>query len=303
MVLDEIEVASNAILSSGLVAFPTETVYGLGANAFDASAVKKIFLAKGRPSDNPLIVHVHSKEQVMDFVKEIPETAEKLINEFWPGPLTFVLNSNGKIPSEVTAGLKTVAVRMPKNKIALELIKCADVPIVAPSANLSGKPSPTIAEHVIEDLNGKIDVIIDGGSVNIGLESTVIDLTKKIPVILRPGKISKKQIEKVIGEVKEHKKIDIDKPLSPGMKYRHYAPKAKVVVIKDDNEIKYYSKKFPYLKIKYLKYGSSSKMAKNLFKDFRLTDKLRYDLILVKEIDDDDFSSAVMDRLRKASEE
>jgi L-threonylcarbamoyladenylate synthase len=300
--LDKISIASEVIKNSGLVAFPTETVYGLGANALDANAVKKIFIAKGRPSDNPLIVHVHSKEQVIDLVKEIPKKAEKLINAFWPGPLTLILKSNGTIPKEVTAGLSTVAVRMPNHKIALELIKNANVPIVAPSANLSGKPSPTIAEHVIEDLKGKIDVIIDGGSVNIGLESTVIDLTKKDPIILRPGKITKNQIQEIIGNVKENKKIDVLKPLSPGMKYKHYSPNAKVIIIKNEKEIASYSKKFPYLKIKFLKYASSKNMGKNLFKDFRLMDKLKYDIILVKEIDDDDFSKAVMDRLSKASE-
>ena len=300
--VDKIKQAAVVIKNGGLVAFPTETVYGLGANAFDSNAVKKIFKAKGRPSDNPLIVHISDMEQLSSLVQNVPLLAEKLIKVFWPGPLTIILESNGKIPDLVTAGLSTVAIRMPKNQIALDLIKKANVPIVAPSANLSGKPSPTIVDHVIEDLKGKVDIIVDGGDVNIGLESTVVDLTKEIPEILRPGKITKSQLEDVVGEVKEIKHLDVKKPKSPGMKYKHYSPNAKVIIIKNEDEISKISKNHPHLKIKHLKYLSSIAMGKNLFKDFRDADKKGFDLVLVNEINDENFGEAIMDRLRKASE-
>lgn len=299
--LNKLKEAAKVIVNGGLVAFPTETVYGLGANAFNKNAIKKIFLAKGRPGDNPLIVHIYKKEQLFDLSEDVPSKAQKLINYFWPGPLTIILKKSSLVPDEVTAGLQTVAIRMPKNKIALNLIKMADLPIAAPSANLSGKPSPTTGKHVIDDLNGKIDLIIDGGKVNIGLESTVVDLTSDIPEILRPGKITKKQLEKIIGKVNGPNKNKTEKPKSPGMKYRHYSPKAKVLIAKNNQDVEKICKKYNNEKIKQLKYINKSHMAKNLFKDFRLADKKGYTLIIVKEIKDQDFGNAIMDRLRKAS--
>ena len=222
------------------------------------------------------------------------------MKKFWPGPLTIIMKKSKLVPVIVTCGLDTVAIRMPDNKTALALIKEAKFPIAAPSANLSGKPSPTTAEHVIDDLNGKIDKIIDGGKVNIGLESTVIDLTQNPPIILRPGKITHKQIEKIIGKVQKNNKEFIKKPKSPGMKYKHYSPRAKVIIIKDKKEIKEICKRYPNKNIKQLKYGSEIEMAKNLFKDFRDADKKCYEIIVVEEIEDKEFGCAIMDRLRKA---
>lgn len=225
-----------ALLRAGeIVAFPTETVYGLGANAFDEQAVAKIFSAKGRPADNPMIVHVCDAKQLKEVVSEVPANAFALIKKFWPGPLTLVLKKSAKIPSNVTAGLDTVAVRMPSNKIALALIKECGFPIAAPSANTSGKPSPTTAQHVYDDLKGKIHLIIDGGLCEVGLESTVLDLTKGRLVILRPGKVTAEELEKVIGKIVvnfgfSHANTK-EKPASPGMKYRHYSPKAELILV------------------------------------------------------------------------
>jgi len=299
--ISKIKEASNIIKKGGLVAFPTETVYGLGANGLDKKAVKKIFLVKGRPQDNPLILHISEIKQIDSLVNEIPNNAKKLIKRFWPGPLTIILKKTKIVPDIVTCGLDTVAIRMPDNKIALELIKHAGVPIAAPSANISGRPSPTNAKHVAEDLMGSIDMLIDGGSVSIGIESTVIDLTQNPPVILRPGKITQKQIEKIIGKLQDKNKEFIKIPKSPGMKYKHYSPNAKVIIIKDGKEIKKIIKKYSEKKIKQLNYTDKIKMAKNLFKDFREADKKSYDIIVVKEVEDKGFGCAIMNRLRKAS--
>lgn len=294
----KIRKAAEIIKKGDVVAFPTETVYGLGANALDKKAIKKIFIAKGRPQDNPLIVHIHSKKNVSKLVDEIPKNAKKLMKKFWPGPLTIILKKNKSIPKNATANLPTIAIRMPKNKIALELIKQSKVPLVAPSANISGKPSPTKSEHVIEDLNGKIGMIIEGGKTDIGLESTVIDLTQKIPEILRPGKITRKQIENVIGKINVNQKSS--KCKSPGTKYKHYSPKAKVIITKDEKDVRNICKKNPNKKIKQLKYPNEKTMAKNLFDDFRKADKEGYDIILVKEIKNDGLGHAIMNRLKKA---
>ncbi|MFW6283634.1 MAG: L-threonylcarbamoyladenylate synthase [Minisyncoccales bacterium] len=297
----KINVAANIIKNSQLVAFPTETVYGLGANGLDKKAVKKIFIAKGRPQDNPLILHVCNQEQIKTLVKEIPIKAKKLMDKFWPGPLTIIFKKSKIVPKIITGNLNTVAIRMPKNKIALELIKESGYPLAAPSANLSGKPSPTSAKHVFDDLKGKIPLIMDGGKVEIGIESTVIDMTSKIPQILRPGKITKKRIEKIIGKIKKTAFLKTKKPKSPGMKYKHYSPKAKVIIINSLKEKKEIILKYPQKKIKFLKYESVIKMAKNMFNDFRLCDQKGYDIILVKEIKDKEFGFAIMDRLKKAS--
>ena len=232
---------AGEILRNGeLVAFPTETVYGLGGNALCEDASKKIYAAKGRPSDNPLIVHIADKDMVYELATDISESAKKLMEKFWPGPLTLVFKKTDIVPLGTTGGLDTVAIRMPDSKEALELIKEANVPIAAPSANTSGRPSPTEASHVVEDLNGKIAMIIDGGSVGIGIESTIVDVSGDSPMILRPGYITKEMIESQIGKVLVDKVVEAKAveeisnddytPKAPGMKYKHYAPKADFVM-------------------------------------------------------------------------
>lgn len=236
--MEVIREAGHILKEGGLVAFPTETVYGLGANALDAAASKKIYAAKGRPSDNPLIVHVSSFQHMEGIVSGMPQTARRLAKAFWPGPLTMVLNKNGKVPYETTGGLDTVAVRMPSNKIALALIREGGGYIAAPSANVSGRPSPTLAGHVYEDMAGRIPLILDGGEVGIGIESTIVDLTGDIPVILRPGYITMDMIAEVVGNVRIDPGLMAEngsiRPKAPGMKYRHYAPKAEMAIIEGE---------------------------------------------------------------------
>lgn len=227
--------AGRILRAGGLVAFPTETVYGLGADALQAEASKKIYAAKGRPSDNPLIVHICNMADLEQIVLEIPQVARILADKFWPGPLTMILRKNEKVPYETTGGMDTVAVRMPSNKTALALIREGGGYIAAPSANTSGKPSPTLAEHVYEDLKDRIPLILDGGAVGIGIESTIIDLTEDVPVVLRPGFITLEMLKKAIGEVRMDPGISAEhadiRPKAPGMKYRHYAPKAEMVLV------------------------------------------------------------------------
>ena len=229
--------AAKILQKGGLVAFPTETVYGLGANGLDSEAAGRIYAAKGRPSDNPLILHIASMEELPGIVREIPETAKKLAKRFWPGPLTMIFPKADCVPDGTTGGLATVAVRMPKHPIALALIACAGLPIAAPSANRSGRPSTTTAWHVKEDMDGQIDCIIDGGEVGVGLESTIVDVTGEKPMMLRPGYITKEMLEEAVGEVFLDPVITATqpdptiKPKAPGMKYRHYAPKAELVVV------------------------------------------------------------------------
>lgn len=235
------EQAADILKKGGLVAFPTETVYGLGGNALDPEASKRIYAAKGRPSDNPLIVHVADVEAVELLAEEVSERAKRLMEAFWPGPLTVILKAGPVVPRETTGGLSTVALRMPDHPVALELIRAAGLPIAAPSANTSGRPSPTRAEHVAEDLDGRIDMILDGGDVGIGVESTIVDLTGEAPVILRPGYITRSMLEAVLGEVmidpaivriNEGQLMKSDEPpKAPGMKYRHYAPKAPLTLV------------------------------------------------------------------------
>ena len=227
-------VCGKLIREGGLVAFPTETVYGLGANGLDGSAVERIFEAKGRPSDNPLILHVAKKSDVKDLWRHVPDEARRLMDAFWPGPLTLIFVKSDIVPDEVTAGLSTVAVRMPEHKTALALIRAAGVPIAAPSANLSGRPSPTTAEHVLEDMDGRIDAVIDGGPCRVGVESTVLTLVGK-PTILRPGGITREMLEQVIGPVEVSPAVlrplaEGETAASPGMKHKHYAPDAEVIV-------------------------------------------------------------------------
>ncbi|WP_303864692.1 L-threonylcarbamoyladenylate synthase [Alkalibaculum bacchi] len=236
--MELIRQAADIINNKGTVAIPTETVYGLGADGLDEEAVKKIYIAKGRPSDNPLILHISNMNMLEKLVEEIPEKAKLLAKTFWPGPLTMIFKKSSIIPEVITAGLETVAIRMPSNNIARCLIEEANTPIAAPSANISGKPSPTKAKHVIEDLDGRIDAIITSDDSTIGLESTVIDLTEPIPTILRPGAITFEAIKEVIGQVQIDQAIlhqtKLIKAKSPGMKYKHYAPKAPMKIIKGD---------------------------------------------------------------------
>ncbi len=226
--------AAKLLRSGECVAFPTETVYGLGADATNQAAVQKIYEAKGRPSDNPLIVHIARREQMDPFVASYPVKAIQLMEKFWPGPLTVILPlKKDSLATNVSAGLSTVGVRMPEHPVSLALIDAANIPVAAPSANRSGKPSPTTASHVIEDLDGKIAGIIDGGATGVGLESTVIDCSLDIPVILRPGGVTKEQIEQIIGpvDIATNNTKETEKPKAPGMKYTHYAPKAPVYLI------------------------------------------------------------------------
>ncbi|MBR5356944.1 MAG: threonylcarbamoyl-AMP synthase [Lachnospiraceae bacterium] len=236
-----IKEAGDVLKKGGLVAFPTETVYGLGGDALNPDSSKKIYAAKGRPSDNPLIVHISNLKALEKIVKDIPEDALKLADKYWPGPLTMIFNKNDVVPKETTGGLETVAVRMPSNKIARALIDASGGYIAAPSANLSGRPSPTVAKYVIEDMNGRIDIILDGGESDVGLESTIVDFTEGKPMILRPGFITQKMLEEALSEKVEWDRAIIDAdsktpPKAPGMKYRHYAPKGELVIVEGNKE-------------------------------------------------------------------
>ncbi len=231
----KLEEAGAIIKAGGLVAFPTETVYGLGGDALNPASSKKIYAAKGRPSDNPLIVHIADMEALPPIVAEIPEQAKRLAEVFWPGPLTMIFRKSDLVPRETTGGLDTVAVRMPVHKVAREFIRAAGGYVAAPSANLSGRPSPTVAKYVAEDMDGRIEMIIDGGDVEIGLESTIVDMTVEEPMILRPGYITKEMLEEVLEMVEEDctlMRADSGQaPKAPGMKYRHYAPKGDLTIV------------------------------------------------------------------------
>ena len=237
---EELGEAAGILRSGGLVAFPTETVYGLGGNALDEDAAGKIYAAKGRPSDNPLIAHVSCMEEVAPLVKEIPEAGRKLMEAFWPGPLTMIFPKSEKVPYGTTGGLDTVAIRMPDDPVANRLIALAGVPVAAPSANTSGRPSPTTADHVWQDMNGRIEMIIDGGPVGIGVESTIVDVSSAIPSVLRPGAITMEMLAEVLGEVSVDPAIlgplsaDV-RPKAPGMKYKHYAPKADLTLVEPED--------------------------------------------------------------------
>lgn len=239
---NDIEKAGKILSEGGLVGIPTETVYGLAADALNGKAVAEIFKAKGRPMDNPLIVHIHSVEDIEKFslAKSFPEKAKALAEAFWPGPLTIIVPKGKNIPEEVSAGLDTVAIRLPEHPVARAIIKSANTPLAAPSANISGSPSPTTAQHVMNDMNGKIHAVLDGGHCSVGLESTVITVATDVPRLLRPGGITVEQLEAVIGEIEIddavlNKLQDNEKATSPGMKYKHYAPKAKVVLLKGES--------------------------------------------------------------------
>ena len=238
---EHLKEAAEILKRGDLVAFPTETVYGLGANALDESAAKKIYAAKGRPSDNPLIAHISDLEMIEPLISYFPEKGRKLAEAFWPGPLTMIFPKSEIVPYGTTGGLDTVAIRMPSDPVAAELIRLAGVPVAAPSANTSGRPSPTMAEHVYQDMNGKIDMILDGGPVGIGVESTIVDVTGEIPMLLRPGAITMEMLRETVGAVEIDPAIvgpmsaDM-RPKAPGMKYRHYAPKAELTLVEGEAE-------------------------------------------------------------------
>lgn len=240
--IDEVQIiqAGRILKQGGLVAFPTETVYGLGGDALNENSSAKIYAAKGRPSDNPLIVHIADMDALGPLVKEIPKEAYLLAETYWPGPLTMIFHKSDAVPYATTGGLDTVAVRMPSHKTAQALIRAAGGYVAAPSANRSGRPSPTVAQYVIEDLEGRVDMIIDGGEVNIGLESTIIDLTGDKPMILRPGYITEAMLSEVVGAVSTDKTIldshSKEAPKAPGMKYRHYAPKGSLTIVEGDRD-------------------------------------------------------------------
>ena len=238
--MEAIRRGGDILKQGGLVAFPTETVYGLGGDALNPQASMKIYAAKGRPSDNPLIVHIAEFDKLAPIVAEVPEKAKILAEKYWPGPLTMILPKSDLVPQETTGGLDSVAVRFPSDRIAQELIKAAGGYVAAPSANTSGRPSPTTAQHVEEDLGEAIEMIIDGGQVGIGLESTIVDFTEDVPVVLRPGYISLEMLQETLGDVRMDKGLIASdskvRPKAPGMKYRHYAPKADLAIVEGPEE-------------------------------------------------------------------
>ena len=323
---EQLHKVADMLKTGKTVVFPTETVYGLGANALDPEAAKKIYEAKGRPSDNPLIVHISKKEDVDFLARNISQDAKLLMEAFWPGPLTLILDKSDNVPIETTGGLMTVAIRMPSNPIARKLIDLAGVPIAAPSANISGRPSITSSKYLVEELCERVDAIIISEDSEIGLESTVIDMTASTPVILRPGKIGKTEIEKIL-----NKEIELDPslkdenaaPKSPGMKYKHYSPNATVIVVTgslDEMKLKINQKlsldknKSDKVKVVCLEdrvsvydgYGiswgkNSQEAAKNLFKILRLMDEQNIEVVYFEALNSDEISEAVMNRLIKAA--
>ena len=332
--IEFIREASKILKNGGLVAFPTETVYGLGGDATDKEASRKIYQAKGRPSDNPLIVHIAKFEQLEQITKDLPESARKLADAFWPGPLTMVCNKNQVIPYETTGGLDTVAVRMPNNPVALALIEESGCMIAAPSANTSGRPSPTKASHVYEDLSGKIEAILDGGPVDIGLESTIVDLTEDVVTILRPGYINMDMLRDVVGEVRMDPGIVYNdkgttggaKPKAPGMRYKHYAPKGDLTIVagEDSKVVETINKlalegieagkkvgiiateetKNKYSCGEVLVIGDRAdekSIAHNLYNILREFDELDVDLIYSESFATPNMGQAIMNRLLKAA--
>ncbi|HLQ72678.1 MAG TPA: L-threonylcarbamoyladenylate synthase [Bacillota bacterium] len=321
---DEIIEEAAAMINAGeLVAFPTETVYGLGADALSDEAVERIFQAKGRPQDNPLIAHVATQEQLLSLVTSVPPFVEQLIYHFSPGPITYVLPSNGTCASRVTAGLSTVAIRIPDHPVALALIKASGRPIAAPSANTSGKPSPTEASHVIEDLSGKIAGILDGGQTGIGMESTVVDCTSNVPIILRPGGVTADEIRKVVGEVKiaNAQSTEEKKPLSPGVKYRHYSPDVPLTLMRpsvthmqqyiDDAQangkivgvLASDALSRQLIARKTFALGSDlSQIAKNIYRGLRSFSHEEVDEIICETFPKEGIGIAIMNRLERAAE-
>lgn len=327
---EAIALAAELIRQGEIVAFPTETVYGLGADATDATAVAKIFAAKGRPSDNPLIVHVADWDQLAGVVSEVPAAARMLMERFWPGAITFVLPKRPNVPDAVTCGLNTVGVRMPSHSVALAIIKAAGVPVAAPSANQSGRPSPTSAEHVLEDLFGRVPLVLDSGETGVGLESTVIDMTVDPPVLLRPGGVTLEQICAEIGPVEVAAAVlgaeAGEAPRSPGMKYTHYAPKAQVLVVEGpvlsmQSKIRDLSEEFEaegkkvgimcsaesrgvYQAKVVLEYGTREDLAgvaSDLFSTLRAFDRHGVDVVLAEAVPATGIGLAIMNRLRRSA--
>ncbi|GHU85861.1 threonylcarbamoyl-AMP synthase [Clostridia bacterium] len=315
---EELEKISERLHGGAVVAIPTETVYGLAADAMNQEAVKKIFEIKGRPCDNPLIVHISNIKMLNNLILDFPNAAKKLINAFWPGPLTLVLKKNKKVPDVVTAGLDSVAVRMPEHKVALSIIEHANLPLAAPSANLSGFPSPTTARHCVDDLGSKVDLIIDGGSCKVGVESTIVLMTERPYKILRPGVITRHQIEEVIGRVETLQKYEgrIGDVCAPGIKYKHYSPNAEVVliggklsefvtqvsaVLDEHSCAMVFTGEKPNLNCMCFEYGKrfdSAELARNLFAVLRKVDELGFKRVFVRAPSPD---YAVYDRLMRAT--
>ncbi|MGI6039525.1 MAG: threonylcarbamoyl-AMP synthase [Clostridiales bacterium] len=322
-----IQKAAEILRSGGLVAFPTETVYGLGANAMDSAAVHRIFKAKGRPQDNPLIAHVADVSGLELLCRDIPPAAYTLCELYWPGPLTLVLRSSGKVAPEVSAGLDTIAVRSPNHPVANALISACDIPIAAPSANISGSPSPTEARHVHADLDGKIDAILDGGSCKVGLESTVLDLVSDPPRILRPGGITLEQIKKVCSDAVYDEAVFSEVSpntmvRSPGMKYRHYAPQADMIILRGNSDdaarfirsraalnpniaVLCYQEELPLYKgLNAVSYGPEVQydiLSQNLYSALRALDEAEPDIIFARCPEGNDAAAAIENRLKRAS--
>lgn len=335
--LSHLQQAAEILRKGGLVAFPTETVYGLGADALNPEAVEKIFVAKGRPFDNPLIVHVANPKDVKPLVRKIPDVATALMELFWPGPLTLIFPKSDLVPNSVSAGLDTVGIRIPAHSVALALLKAARIPIAAPSANLSGRPSPTSSAHVLKDLNGKIDAVIDGGKTSVGLESTVLDITGQVPAILRPGGVTYEQLEEVLGHVEMDPALiqpELNAALksrSPGMKYTHYAPRAEIwivvgteeqvakklrslvgenraagkrVGIMSTEEMLFFSREYNLKPDHWEILGSKDDLtgiATRLYQALRNCDRYHLDIVFAQTVPETGIGVAIMNRLHKAA--
>lgn len=325
---DLIAVFATMLAGGKTVIFPTETVYGLGANALDEDAAAKIYQAKGRPSDNPLLVHVADKEDVYDLVENIDKRANLLMDKFWPGPLTIVFKKKDIIPARTSGGLDTVAIRMPSDQVARDLIRQAGVPIAAPSANISGRPSPTKPEHIIRDMDGRVDGILVGGPCNYGVESTIVDLSDDIAMVLRPGSVTLEMLREVLGQVdldpSLKNKDDNVKAKAPGMKYKHYSPQAQVYIVKADDQEDFAkrvdvlcvdnakkglktgvmtmsSDKHPYQAKVFDLGGSDTEVAKNLFDSLISLDRESIDIAYVPYFEERGIGVAIMNRLKKAA--
>ena len=321
---EDIEKGAQIIKDGGLVAFPTETVYGLGANGLDAEAAGKIYTAKGRPSDNPMILHIAEKEELLKLTDSLTEDMKILMEKFWPGPLTMVVPAKPIVPKVTTGGLNTVAVRMPVNQVALALIKASGVPLAAPSANASGKPSPTTGLHVMDDLNGRIDAVIMGDTCSIGIESTVVDMTGDVPMILRPGKLTAEDLSEALGkevvidpallknptEADDGSEDEQFKPKAPGMKYKHYAPKAEMYIYRGEAEkvrLAIAEAKMERArigdKVGVIIYDAADadNAAHEFFAQLRAFDKADVDVIFAAAIAEDGVGFAVMNRMFKSA--
>lgn len=326
-----IDKAGSIIRGGGLVAFPTETVYGLGGDALNPESSEKIYRAKGRPSDNPLIVHISDFDSIYDIVRDVSAEAKLLADRYWPGPLTMIFDKKPVVPKETTGGLDTVAVRFPSHPVAQKLIEASGGFVAAPSANLSGRPSPTYGRHVLEDMDGRIDMIVDSGECNIGLESTIVDFTSEVPMILRPGYVNEKMLNSVIGEVAKDpavfgNAVSGRSPKAPGMKYRHYAPKGSMTIVsgRTDNVIEYITNKIkskrPDERIGVLACSQDAArytgadvifdmgcadneigISSRLYDALRKCDEEKIDVIYSEEFDTPDLGLAIMNRLIKAA--